>query len=87
MIPRFAGATLGILAFSVTIVSGLVAGLPTRTILSRSLWAMGLFCVLGLVLGWATQSAVSDHFARRRREIADAHAPGAEAHPKEREAA
>jgi hypothetical protein len=65
MIVRFTGATLGLLAFSVAILGGLWADNPTTVVLSRAIWSLVVFCVLGLALG-AVAQAVVDEYARRR---------------------
>ncbi|MFH0982167.1 MAG: hypothetical protein V2A79_11570 [Planctomycetota bacterium] len=65
MIARFSGATLGLLAFSVAVLGGLWVGDPATVILSRAIWSLVVFCVLGLVLGTAAQAVVAE-YARRR---------------------
>lgn len=59
--PRFTAAALGLLAFSVSVLGGLWARNPVEVILSRSIWAMLIFCVIGLVTGWAAQRVVREH--------------------------
>lgn len=61
MIPRFASAGLGLFAFAVATLSGLFAGNPVDTILSRSILALFLFCFIGFLLGTVTQMVVSEH--------------------------
>lgn len=65
MIARFAGGVLGLLAFSVAAVLGLVAGNPPMTIVTRSIWALVVFCVLGLVVGAAAQAVVNDFVGKQ----------------------
>lgn len=67
MTPRSAGAAFGLLAFSCAILAGLWAGNPAMLILQRALWAMVLFCLIGLCAGWAGRVVVREH-ARRREE-------------------
>lgn len=67
MLARFAGASLGLLAFCITIVAGLYAQNPVRVTLSRSVLALFVFCVVGLVLGTAAQMVVAEY--RSDREV------------------
>jgi len=69
MIARYAGATLGLLAFTVAAVSGLLVQNPVSVTLSRSMLALILFCVVGMVLGQAAQVVIREHEADRRSEI------------------
>ncbi len=62
---RLIGSALGLLAFSTAIVAGLWARNPFGVILSRALWAMVIFCLIGLSLGWAVQLVVREHMRRR----------------------
>ncbi|MCH7591896.1 MAG: hypothetical protein IH989_03815 [Planctomycetes bacterium] len=61
MIARFAGAGLGLLAFAVTTISGLIAQVPADVTLSRSILALLLFCVIGLLLGGVAQRVIDEH--------------------------
>jgi len=61
MIARYAGAVLGLFAFSIVIVSGLLTQNPVGVTLSRSIFALFLFCLLGFVLGGAAQMVVNEH--------------------------
>ena len=67
---RRAGACLGLLAFCLTIVRGMGAGNPPEVILTRALWAMIIFFLLGLVLGFAGHLAISEHTANRAKVLA-----------------
>ena len=67
---RRAGACLGLLAFCLTIVRGMGAGNPPEVILTRALWAMIIFFLLGLVLGFAGHLAISEHAANRAKVLA-----------------
>ncbi len=69
MIARFAGASLGLLAFTVTAVAGLYVKNPVSVTLSRSILALFVFCSIGVVLGAAAQKIVSEHHAKRKAEI------------------
>lgn len=68
MVSRFAGATLGLLAFAVTVLAGLWAGNTVTVILSRAIGALLIFCFIGVALGTAAQAVVNEH--RQRREEA-----------------
>jgi len=69
MAPRAVGAALGLLAFSTTIVSGLWVRNPVTVTLSRALWAMLVFCLIGLVLGWAGELVVREHIREREKAV------------------
>ena len=69
MIARFAGAGLGLLAFTITAVAGVCVQNPVAVTLSRSILALLAFCVIGLVLGTAAQLVVSEHEKQRESEI------------------
>lgn len=69
MVARFAGASLGLLAFTITIVAGLFAHNPVAVTLSRSILALFLFCILGLVLGTAAQFVIAEYEQNRESEI------------------
>ena len=71
MIARFTGATLGLLAFTVVTLGGLWVGNSVYVTLSRAIGSLGLFCLLGLVVGGAAQAVVNDH-ARCRLEAVPA---------------
>ena len=66
---RRAGACLGLLAFCLTIVRGMGAGNPPEVILTRALWAMIIFFILGMVLGYAGHLAVNEHTANRAKKL------------------
>lgn len=66
---RRAMAVLGLLAFTITILGGLASGNRVEFILPRALWAMGLFCFLGWVVGWCAERIVAEHRTKQREEI------------------
>ncbi len=66
---RRAMAVLGLLAFTITIVGGLAGGSRVEFILPRALWAMGLFCFLGWIVGWCAERVVAEHRVKQREEI------------------
>ncbi len=66
---RRAMAVLGLLAFTITILGGLAGGNRVEFILPRALWAMGLFCFLGWIVGWCAERVVAEHRAKQREEI------------------
>ncbi len=69
MVPRFAGASLGLLAFAITIVAGLYVQNPATVILSRSIFALFVFFVVGFVVGAAAQMVLSDRHRQREAEL------------------
>ncbi len=80
---RLCGATLGFLAFGVTILLGLGVGNPADVTLLRALWAMLIFCVIGLCVGWVAYRVLDEHSLRRHAEMfvdeeGEERAPGAE---------
>ena len=62
-------ATMGLLAFSITILGGVVSGSSVEFILSRALWAMLGFCLLGLAVGWAAERVVREYRAKQYVEV------------------
>jgi predicted lipid-binding transport protein (Tim44 family) len=66
---RVTGVCLGLLAFAVTIIAGLLVGNPSMTVLSRALWAMASFFALGCVLGYVSQRVIDEHAVRRHKEL------------------
>jgi len=69
MAARYAGASLGLLAFSIVVTAGLIARNPVTVTLSRSIFALFLFCFIGLVLGRIAQVVVAEHEQKRESEI------------------
>ncbi len=69
MIARFCGAVLGLLAFGVATIAGLAAGNPPEAVLSRSLWALIVFCVVGLIVGTVAQAVVNEYLRNKREEL------------------
>lgn len=69
MVSRFAGVGLGLLAFSVTALSGLYVQNPVDVTLSRSVFALFLFYVLGLVLGGVADQVVAEYARDREAQI------------------
>ncbi len=69
MVARLTGAGLGLLAFTITIVAGLLAQNPATVVLSRSILALFLFCFIGLVLGAAAQAVVTEYESSSESEI------------------
>jgi membrane protein YqaA with SNARE-associated domain len=65
MIGRYTAAILGLLAFAVSALTGVVIQNPAEVTLSRAIWALFVFCAIGLVVGGAAQYVIND-FARRR---------------------
>ena len=69
MVARYAGASLGLLAFLIVVTAGLIAQNPVTVTLSRSIFALFLFCLIGLVLGRIAQMVVAEHEQKRETEI------------------
>ena len=70
MVARFAGTSLGLFAFSVTVIAGLFAQNSVTHILTRAIVALFVFCLLGLILGAAAESVLEEHSVQRREGIA-----------------
>ncbi len=62
-------AVLGLVAITITILGGLAGGNRVEFILPRALWAMGLFCFLGWIVGWCAERVIAEHRAKQRQEI------------------
>ncbi len=71
MASRITGACLGLLAFVTAIISGLIAGHEPRDILSRSIIAMIVFCLIGLAAGAAVSIVVREHVRNREAKLDD----------------
>lgn len=69
MVARFASAGLGLLAFAVTITAGLLAHNPVTVTLSRSIFALFAFCIVGFVLGGVASRVIAEHEEERKAEI------------------
>ncbi len=69
MVARFAGASLGLLAFTITVTAGLLVQNPVHVTLSRSIFALLVFCLIGLVLGTVAQLVVAEFERGREAEI------------------
>ncbi len=66
---QVSGACLGLFAFAVTVLAGLAAGNAATAILSRALWAMAAFFLLGCLLGYVAMRVIDEHAIRRHREL------------------
>jgi len=66
---RLCGACLGLFAFSIAIIQGLMANNPAETTLVRGLEAMFVFCLIGLCVGWVAQRVLDEHAVRRHGEM------------------
>ena len=82
MVARYAGACLGLLAFTIVIIAGLFTQNPVTVTLSRSVLALFIFCVIGLVLGTAAQKVVAEHERKRESEIRERYRDDAGESPK-----
>lgn len=61
MVARYAGASLGLLAFAVTVSAGLFAQNSVEVTLSRSILSLFVFFGIGTVLGMAAQRVITEH--------------------------
>ena len=68
MVSRYTGACLGLLAFAIVTVAGMVVHNPPMVTLSRAVAALLGFCILGLAVGACAQCAVNEHHRRREAE-------------------
>ena len=75
MMARYAGASLGLLAFFVAVAAGLLARNPATVTLSRGIFALLLFCLIGLVIGAAAQRVVAEHEKGRESDIRERYRP------------
>ncbi len=71
MVARFSGAGLGLMAFTITTAMGLFAHNPVEVTLSRSIFALFLFCIVGAVLGGVAQRIIAEHQRERQAEISN----------------
>ena len=76
MVARFAGAGLGLFAFAVTVVAGLLVRNPVSVTLSRSILALFMFCLIGFILGTAAQLVVAEHAKKRESDIRKRYSEG-----------
>lgn len=58
---RVCGASLALLAFSVSILRGMAVDNPTDVILIRALWSLVLFLFLGMTAGWIAEAVINEH--------------------------
>lgn len=82
MVARLAGASLGLFAFTVAVIAGICVQNPVTVTLSRGIFALFLFCGIGLVLGAAAQKVVDEHEHKRESEILDKYRGDAKNPPK-----
>ena len=69
MVARYAGASLGLLAFAITTTAGLLANNPVDVTLSRSIQSLFVFFGIGTVLGMITQRVITEHEKSREDMI------------------
>ncbi len=62
-------AVLGFMGFCITVLGGVVGGNSMEFIIPRALWAMCLFCFLGLIVGWSAEKVVREHRSKQYREV------------------
>jgi NhaP-type Na+/H+ or K+/H+ antiporter len=66
---RLCGAALGFFAFAITVFLGLAAGNPAEVTILRAVWAMVVFCTIGLGVGWVANRVLDEHTMTRHREM------------------
>lgn len=66
---RLCGGSLGLFAFFVAVVQGLLAGNPTEVTLWRAIGALVVFFILGLVTGWVAFRVLDEHALARHRQM------------------
>ena len=69
MITRYVMATLALSVFFTTLVGGTVSGASLEFIVLKALKAMGIFCGIGLIVGWAASSVVREYRAAQYVEV------------------
>ena len=82
MLARYAGSTLGLLAFAIVLIAGLLAGNPLTTTLSRGIFALFAFFLLGSLLGGAAQMVVNEHRVEAADRLERTHRGGDSTHDK-----
>lgn len=60
MLGKLLAGILGLLAFGLCIIGGLMTGARAEVAITRGLQAMILFAVLGAVVGWAAEAVIRD---------------------------
>ncbi len=66
---RLCGATLGFLAFTVTVGLGMAAEIPHDVIIFRAITAMFIFFLLGLFTGWVANRVIDEHILAMHRAM------------------
>ena len=69
MVARFSAAGLGLIAFAIAVISGLIAENPVTVTLIRSILALFLFCLIGLSLGKLAEIVILERQQGKEREI------------------
>ncbi|HNO77934.1 MAG TPA: hypothetical protein PKN33_07715 [Phycisphaerae bacterium] len=69
MVARYTGAVLSLFAFGLASIAGLIAGNPPEVVLSRALWALAVFCVIGLAVGAAAQMVLGEYAIERAAAV------------------
>lgn len=69
MIARYTGASLGLLAFAIATISGLLVQNPVSVTLSRGIFALFVFCIIGMAMGYAAQMVITEHESTQQSEI------------------
>lgn len=68
-----AGAQIGLLAFAVALVAGLMAGNSATVVLIRALVALAVGAGVGQAAAWAARTVLREHLQRRKLQIDQEH--------------
>jgi thiosulfate reductase cytochrome b subunit len=63
--------SLGLLAFSASILAGVWADNDLTTILTRAWWVLILFLVFGAIVGWIAQTVINEHLRQSTPDTTD----------------
>ena len=69
MVARFVGPSFGLLAFTIVTVAGLISHNPVEVTLSRGVFALFTFCIVGFLLGSVAQKVLAEHEQARASAI------------------
>lgn len=64
MFGKVVGGIMGMIAFAVAALVGLIAGNDVATVLTRALVAMGVFFAVGFLLGTMGRRLIDEHMSR-----------------------
>lgn len=70
MLIRMVSGSLGLLAFSASILAGVWADNDLMTILTRAWWVLILFLLFGAIVGWIAQTVINEHLRQTSPDTA-----------------